>query len=47
MNLLLDTHTYIWFSENNIELSQKVKRVIENPDNTVYISIASLWVINS
>jgi PIN domain nuclease of toxin-antitoxin system len=43
MNLLLDTHTYIWFSENNPELSKKAKKMIENSDNTAYISIASLW----
>jgi PIN domain nuclease of toxin-antitoxin system len=43
MKLLLDTHTYIWFSEDNPELSSKVKQLIENPNNTSYISIASLW----
>ena len=43
MNLLLDTHTYIWFSTNKPELSSKVKKMIEDSENYSYISIASLW----
>jgi PIN domain nuclease of toxin-antitoxin system len=43
MNLLLDTHAYIWFSTNNRELSSTVKRLIEDSENSSYISIASLW----
>ena len=43
MNLLLDTHTYIWFSMDKPELSHKVKTLIESSANTAYISIASLW----
>jgi PIN domain nuclease of toxin-antitoxin system len=43
MNLLLDTHTYIWFAGNKPELSPVVKQLIENPNNTSYLSIASLW----
>ena len=43
MNLLLDTHAYIWFSTNNRELSSAVKRLIEDSENSSYISIASLW----
>ena len=43
MNLLLDTHTYIWFSANKPELSSTVKRLVEDSENTSYISIASLW----
>lgn len=43
MNLLLDTHTYIWFSANKPELSSAVKKLIEDSQNSSYISIASLW----
>ena len=43
MNLLLDTHTYIWFSTNKPELSAIVKKMVEDSDNSSYISIASLW----
>lgn len=43
MNLLLDTHTFIWFINGNKELSDKAKRIIENPSNKSYISIATIW----
>jgi PIN domain nuclease of toxin-antitoxin system len=45
MNLLLDTHTLIWFAENSDELSSKAKKEIENPDNLIHISIVSFWEI--
>lgn len=44
MNLLLDTHTLIWFlngDENN--LSAKARQLITNSANSCYVSIASLW----
>ena len=43
MNLLLDTHTYIWFSANKPELSTVVRKMVEDSQNNAYISIASLW----
>ena len=43
MNLLLDTHTYIWFSVNKPELSEIVRKMVEDGQNNSYISIASLW----
>ena len=43
MNLLLDTHTLIWFCEDDEKLSLEAKKEIENPGNTPFISIASLW----
>lgn len=45
MNLLLDTHTLIWFAENSNELSLKAKNEIENPANIIHISIVSFWEI--
>jgi PIN domain nuclease of toxin-antitoxin system len=44
MNLLLDTHAFIWYSENDPKLSESIKIDIENADR-VYLSIASLWEI--
>lgn len=41
---LLDTHTFIWFSENAPNLSVTLKEQIEAAD-LVYLSIASLWEI--
>ncbi|MCP2730497.1 type II toxin-antitoxin system VapC family toxin [Limnofasciculus baicalensis] len=42
--LLLDTHTFIWFSENAPNLPVTLKEQIESADR-VYLSIASLWEI--
>ena len=45
MNLLLDTHVLIWFTEGNDRLSVKARMAIENPSNVKYLSVASLWEI--
>ena len=43
-NLFLDTHTFIWYSEDDPKLPESIKIEIETADR-VYISIASLWEI--
>jgi PIN domain nuclease of toxin-antitoxin system len=43
MNYLLDTHTLIWFSEYNDLLTKKIREIIENKENRIFVSIASLW----
>ncbi len=43
-NLLLDTHAFIWYSENDSKLPESIKTEIETVDR-VYLSIASLWEI--
>jgi len=45
MNYLLDTHTFLWFINGDIQLSQKAKIAIDNPIASKYVSIASLWEI--
>ena len=45
MNLLLDTHTLIWFGENDPKLSKKAVSAIESPENVKFVSTASLWEI--
>lgn len=45
MNLLLDTHSFLWFAENASELSARAKGEIENIHNRCFLSIASLWEI--
>jgi PIN domain nuclease of toxin-antitoxin system len=42
--LLLDTHVFIWFSENLSNLPIAIREEIEAADR-VYLSIASLWEI--
>lgn len=43
MNLLLDTHTLIWFLEGETTLSTNAKKLIENPANTNFVSVATFW----
>jgi PIN domain nuclease of toxin-antitoxin system len=43
MNLLLDTHAFIWFVEGSPELSLKAKNAILDENNVKYVSIVSLW----
>ena len=45
MNILLDTHTFLWFLGGNSELSKQARMFIENSEHEKYISIASFWEI--
>lgn len=45
MKYLLDTHTLLWFLEDDPQLPKKVRKEIADIDNRCYISIASLWEI--
>jgi PIN domain nuclease of toxin-antitoxin system len=45
MNLLLDTHTFLWFINNDNRLSLTAQEAIALPANDVYVSSASLWEI--
>ena len=42
MKLLLDTHTFLWFVNDNPKLSNHLKYLIEDTNNVSYLSIASL-----
>jgi len=46
MNILIDTHTLLWFLNDSDQLSTKAKRIIENPANNISVSIASFWEIS-
>ena len=45
MEYLLDTHAFLWFINGSFELSTQAKNIIQNPENTIYLSIASFWEI--
>ncbi len=45
MNILLDTHTFIWFFNGDEQLSLKAKKLIEDSRNKKFISIASIWEV--
>jgi PIN domain nuclease of toxin-antitoxin system len=43
MNLLLDTHTLIWFSENDPQISQHAKDAIQTPGHKWFVSRVTYW----
>ncbi|MCL1466290.1 type II toxin-antitoxin system VapC family toxin [Argonema galeatum] len=43
MNLLLDTHTFLWFIGGSLNLSDTARNLIETKSNQRFMSIASLW----
>ena len=45
MNLLLDTHVFIWALMDTEKLSPTAKFHILEPENLVYVSAVSLWEI--
>lgn len=45
MQLLLDTHAFIWFISGDQALPQRALNAIKDTDNKCYISIASIWEI--
>ncbi len=45
MQLLLDTHSFIWFINGDDQLPERVKKIITNPGNECFLSIASIWEI--
>ncbi len=45
MNVLLDTHAFIWYIEGSKNLSSKAQEIMESSNNDLYFSIASIWEI--
>ena len=45
MNLLFDTHTFLWFTAGDSNLSQTARAAIEDENNNLYLSVASIWEI--
>ena len=43
MTYLLDTHTVLWFLEDDPQLPKNVSREIANIEHKCFVSIASLW----
>lgn len=43
MTVLLDTHTFLWFCQDDPALSATAKAVIEDPANRKRVSVASCW----
>jgi PIN domain nuclease of toxin-antitoxin system len=46
MKLLLDTHVFLWWNQNDRRLSPVHRAAISLAQNTVYLSAASAWEIS-
>jgi PIN domain nuclease of toxin-antitoxin system len=42
---LLDTHVLIWFMQGDTSLVDRVRRIIADDSNALYLSVVSLWEI--
>jgi len=45
MNVLLDTHTLLWWVAGET-LREEATKVLANPDNLAFVSAASIWEIS-
>jgi len=43
MKALLDTHAFLWWITDDPQLSSKVRKIISDTENTLYLSSASGW----
>ena len=46
MNLLLDTHAFLWAIDDNPQLSQQARDAIVDGNNVVFVSAATAWEIS-
>ena len=47
MKLLLDTHILLWTLADDARLPDQARMLVENADNAIYYSIASLWGVET
>ncbi len=45
MPLILDSHALLWFADDDPQLPDAAKLLIENPNNIKYVSLMSIWEI--
>ncbi|HSC19455.1 MAG TPA: type II toxin-antitoxin system VapC family toxin [Rhizomicrobium sp.] len=45
MKLLLDTHLLLWASDRPERLSKQAIRLLNDPDNALVFSVASIWEV--
>jgi PIN domain nuclease of toxin-antitoxin system len=45
VNLLLDTHIWLWAAQEQHKLTSEVHRAITNPENSRYLSPISVWEV--
>jgi PIN domain nuclease of toxin-antitoxin system len=45
VRLLLDTHVLLWAAANSARLPREARNLLEDDNNDVYYSAASIWEI--
>jgi PIN domain nuclease of toxin-antitoxin system len=45
MTLLVDTHSFLWFNQDDPALSARAKALLEDPANEKLVSLACCWEI--
>ncbi|MCC6299787.1 MAG: type II toxin-antitoxin system VapC family toxin [Anaerolineales bacterium] len=45
MKYLLDTHTFLWWNLDDVQLSSTAKDIIADGSNEIFLSAASAWEI--
>ena len=45
MRVLLDTHAFLWFITDDRRLSRRAREIMEDSENDLLLSVASLWEI--
>lgn len=43
MNILLDTHTFLWLRSNPEKVPEKLLAAYYDLNNMVFLSVASIW----
>lgn len=46
MRVLLDTHTFLWWTSGGSRISDRARGLIEDPEVEVLLSVASAWEIS-
>ncbi|MBA4393010.1 MAG: PIN domain nuclease [Desulfobacca sp.] len=46
MNVLIDTHTFLWSVFDPDRLGKKARTVLKDPNNSIWISVVSFWEIS-
>ena len=46
MNLLLDSHAFLWWLTEDPKLGAKARQVIADPASIVYVSAATIWELS-
>ncbi len=47
INILLDTHIFLWWLFDDNRLPKGIRGSIENVDNQIFVSAASVWEIST